>query len=331
MSFLKNEIFLKKINKQCFLQMQRSIRNEISDYIEERTSLSTSPVERKNLDASITVEAAIVSTIFLVTMISIISIMLILELDMTLQQKIETTAWDMGKNGYVTNRLLEDYGDGVKSRLEEITEPKILDKLKEWNLDKLLIDTTTALHIQNTVKNNLGNRLDNSILVNGVDGISFLGTEQKDESVTVRLSYKIKLPLISKLVGEILISQGVTVRMWTGKSVRATEDNATIVYVTLHGVVYHMDINCTHLAISSKSVSMDKIGQQRSAFGGKYSICDKCGQEAQYATQVYITDEGNKYHIKLSCSGLKRSIIEKRFEDVQGLGACMRCGLNGNK
>ena len=56
----------------------------------------------------------------------------------------------------------------------------------------------------------------------------------------------------------------------------------------------------------------------------KYHPCDKC-VHGSAASQVYLTDYGNRYHNSLSCSGLKRTVYAIPVSEAVGKGACTKC------
>ena len=67
-------------------------------------------------------------------------------------------------------------------------------------------------------------------------------------------------------------------------------------------------------------------GALRNRSEHKYNGCDQCVAKKLKLGQVFITDYGTCYHATLSCSGLKRSVYLVPISEVNGMGACSKCG-----
>lgn len=152
-----------------------------------------------------------------------------------------------------------------------------------------------------------------------------------DEMIDLVLTYQIKSPIsIVKLPGNFFL-QRARVRGWTGRNTgndgggdgTGEESGDNIVYVTATGSVYHDDPDCTHLKLSIRQVDYGDLKTLRNNSGGKFHACEKCGAAA--GESVYITNEGNRYHSSLGCSGLKRTVTQVNREECN-LRACSKCG-----
>lgn len=102
------------------------------------------------------------------------------------------------------------------------------------------------------------------------------------------------------------------------------------VYVTKYGSVYHKKRSCSALNVNIRSVSGKSIDKARNADGKKYKLCGSCGKgykksELTGAT-LYITDYGVKYHVRMNCSDLTRTVQIIKIEDAGGRRACKKCG-----
>lgn len=118
------------------------------------------------------------------------------------------------------------------------------------------------------------------------------------------------------------------VRKWTGYDVTKS-DSMEIedewVYVTPYGESYHTSRDCQYLSLKIRSAATDEITQYRNKDGEIYRMCESC-EGGSLAGICFYTDYGNRYHISLSCSGLKRSVNTVKISEVGGRHACASCG-----
>lgn len=150
----------------------------------------------------------------------------------------------------------------------------------------------------------------------GVSGVQFLGSEIGEEYIVLRVSYGM----------EHLGARSFTIRKraYTGAAWEDTEtDTAHVedvyVYVTDNQAVYHMTRRCSYLTLQIQASTLEQ------AKHNGYDMCAFCGKGIR-GKQVYVTNEGDRYHSSLTCSGLKRTVYRKKKSEVTGLVACSRCG-----
>lgn len=114
-----------------------------------------------------------------------------------------------------------------------------------------------------------------------------------------------------------------------GEQSKMIEEQGTeskdVVYMTEYGAVYHISKTCGYLNVMLKSVFVSEIEEMRNNAGQRYTECSKC-KTKQKTAQVYISLGGNKYHWSLQCPAVKRTIIEKKKEEIKGVPICHKCG-----
>lgn len=119
----------------------------------------------------------------------------------------------------------------------------------------------------------------------------------------------------------------VKVHTWTGYEGKAgTDEKQEMVYIARNGQVYHQNSDCTYLRLSIEAVAMKELDWLRNSAGKRYTACGICSEEGGNAAQVYITESGDKYHSRITCSGLKRTVLLVPKSQVRGWSACSRCG-----
>lgn len=115
-------------------------------------------------------------------------------------------------------------------------------------------------------------------------------------------------------------------RKWNGYDVlNASEgiDEEEYVYITESGTRYHKSASCYHLVVDIHSVPQSRVSVQRNEYGEKYRPCEYC--KGSSSGLLYITPDGNRYHISPTCSGLKRTIKAVKLSEVGGRSACSDC------
>ena len=137
------------------------------------------------------------------------------------------------------------------------------------------------------------------------------------------ISYRALLPVIDYNNGKL--ETICVVKPWTGyihtsgfSEVKREES----VYVTEYGEVYHTKRSCTHLSLSIKTTLFEKINKER------YEPCELCVNKEQMwkGKMIYITDWGERYHMSVSCSGLKRTVYSIAKSETGGMRECLSCG-----
>lgn len=122
----------------------------------------------------------------------------------------------------------------------------------------------------------------------------------------------------------------VKIHAWTGADhstfAAGEEPPEEMVYVTESGSVYHRNPGCRYLHVALNQIPGSSISSAHNAQGEKYYACEICSKGQKPAGMVYITKNGNKYHNRESCSGLKRTVRLVKISEVQGMGACGSCG-----
>lgn len=155
----------------------------------------------------------------------------------------------------------------------------------------------------------------------------YVKSNTEQDVVDVALCYRVK-PAVDLLgFSGFSMANRCQMKAWTGyrvqKDVSEGEGDEEYVYITETGTVYHTDRGCSHLRLSVRSVDYADIAVLRNDDGGKYYECESCGNGSE--VNIYITDQGDRYHNSLECSGLKRTIYEIPLSQVGGRKPCSRC------
>ncbi|MBQ6967786.1 MAG: hypothetical protein IJP84_07775 [Lachnospiraceae bacterium] len=163
----------------------------------------------------------------------------------------------------------------------------------------------------------------------GKSGLSFIHSTVMgpDQMIDLNAVWRMKVKFPLPGVQGFRVIDRARIRAFTGydntKGRGGAAGEEEMVYVTETGTVYHRDRSCSHLNIHISTTTADAVKGKRNSSGGKYYPCEYCGKESG---TLYITEDGDRYHSKISCPGLKRTIHCVKISEVGGRGPCSRCG-----
>jgi hypothetical protein len=314
-----------KIKKDCVsLQVHKSKefpkKNKISSYlIWKRVCLFAS--QKHKARGSITLEAAIALTIFMMLVFFVSSFMIIINTEVAMQVHIDNVARKTAKIAFYAEAAAEMAEQNQS--LQEITD-KIFNKLGQTgdeeineNLEKMLDKGYLMVQL---VKNTGGNLINSSRFLCDIKGITVEDSSIENGIIDMVVRYKIKVPFVNKY---LKVCQRALVKDWTGVDITETTD---MVYITETGKVYHTTKDCSHLVIHISKTTFGQVNSQRNSEGEKYYKCQYCVKEDLLSeSSIFITEDGNKYHTSLQCQGLTRRIIEIDKNQVGERKPCSAC------
>lgn len=281
---------------------------------------------RREKEASLTVEAALILPVFLYFVLSFLYFIQIFTLQEQIQSAITRMGMKLSKAAYV----VKDFS--------EVEEALSIDlSVFGQDIDFGLTDWAPEASSQGILKSYSRGYLDTpyinrSCIKGGFRGISFEGSNLfSEEMIDIHVSYQIELPIKIFLIPPMRIEQRVRLRSWTGYQVEAAyrsssegEKEATV-FVTQTGSVYHKTASCSHIKLSVTSVQGIPT-ELRNEQGAKYYPCEVCDKEdADMPGTYYITSDGTRYHKKRGCSSIKRNVKEIPMSEAGTRTPCKRC------
>lgn len=314
---LLNNLINKKCNHKKYFQEKLSLQvrgnsstfvisffRHIMNYF-ERASLRLSV----GIKASVSIEASIAIPIFMFCFLEILSLLDYISVYSGVLYAMKSTGDAVCVYGYISDLLTDDTNE--VSLGEKIVSSAIFS---EVYLDTQIRKQCSDLLYENTVRN-------------GTSGISLLGSyvDREESDMSILAHYTME-PVISFAGTEVTVLCRYYGRLWTGYSLKENVTTENYVYITENGSVYHLTEGCTYLNLSVRSVSQKEMSEMRNNSGGRYKPCDLCCDNKKLGEICYITDNGNKYHLELGCSGLKRTVYRVEKAEVEDWSVCSRCG-----
>lgn len=311
--------FFKPANKNigCVsLQVQKRLNKRIKNkYVSrKRAYLFT-------LKGSITLEATIALSAFMMFLLFIESFMMLINSALSIQGSINHIAMETSKNIFYM-QLSE----------EAIEKSKTLSTLKEQLEVKLKEHINVSENLKDVIKEGAKNAYLSKRLVDEIGVAPFqeklcrmsnlkLGESHvSNEIIDIVVEYNIKIPYVNRLF--YMVQRG-RVRAWTGEDI---SQNQQKVYITKTGKVYHKTKNCSSLVVKIRKAYYGQIEELRNRNGEKYAKCALCVNETLTdASGIFITEDGNRYHRDLKCGGIKRSIIEIDISQAGSRKPCSKC------
>lgn len=267
----------------------------------KRISLLTSLWGKSS--GSMTVEAAILLPLFLFFFVNITSAVEMIRL----HGNLELALWQCGNKITVL-------GNAVDNDLIPLP-----DEAGDFAI--------SYFYIKNQIVGFLGEEyLNNGPLTNGTNSLQFWGSDicNEDDIVEINLTYEVSGETPFFPGNHFKMSNCYYSRLWTGYDIAGEKETEEIVYITEYGEVYHENRACTHLELSVQKIMLMQVGDSRNAHGEKYKECEKC-KKGLHSNTVFITSEGNRYHYKENCSGLKRLVKAITKDNAVNYRPCSRC------
>ncbi len=191
----------------------------------------------------------------------------------------------------------------------------------------------SSVYAREQVRRYLGEEFfETSAIKGGIDGVSFWQSKimEGGDIIDLIAVYQVQPAYAFMGFGEFRAVNRCKMHAWTGYGIggedeaQEEQEDEETVYITETGTVYHKDTNCTHLSLSVQAVSYSAVDGMGNQYGRGYRLCELCVPETNGT--VYITDQGERFHTSISCSGLKRTITAIPISEAGGRRACSRCG-----
>lgn len=289
-------------------------------------------MKKDRIQASLTIEAVFLVPLYLFFCMALLFIMQILHLEQSVDHVLSRTSKEVAlyvpaegmlkyDNAALANAENMDYvsEDGTRGRGDskhQSVDYGIAETVLSWEYTTSALDDSLPEDYRKQC---------------GLEGnINLLVSNMVDDKEVVDLKAGYAMTPLANVFGipDVLIMTRARTRAWTGYRVNGSgadnDDTERIVYVTDGSEVYHLSRSCTHLDLSITPVDAEGIANRVNRGGGHYSACERCGKGSSVGI-YFITNEGDRYHTDISCSGLKRTIYEIPISQVGDKRVCSRC------
>lgn len=306
--------------------------------IRKRVCLFTS--ENNVNSGSITIEALLSLTVFMLVVLFMCSFLLVINTEMSMQINIDNATRSAGKTMFYLDELrdiadksdtLKSFKDKFQKKLSEIMNKDGVDRLLEnWNVDNKTLSELLNVKgkaddvidrgylLTKLIQNTGTDAIKGEGFVSKIEDLKVIEGEIDDGMVRFAIKYKMKLPMVNRY---ITIVQGSYVKDWTGTDISSKSEK---VYITENGEVYHSSLDCSYLVVNISKTTVEVARENYN--GNKYSACRICVKnKLEDGESVFVTEDGNRYHTSLTCRGLKRKIIEMDIEQVDERRPCSKC------
>lgn len=237
-----------------------------------------------SLNASITVETALVLPIFMFAMISILYFSEVFRYSDCVLAAMHQSVRSMAVKAYAVNKL----GD------MEVAD--MVGKLSGVAISETYVRGEVSKGLQRAgVKERNISYLRSSIMENDI--------------IDVVAEEEIEIPYAFIGIPKFRITDRARVHAFTGYDNSLNNKNdmqEEVVFVTDTGSVYHSSRSCSHLKVTIKDYPANQADKLRNSSGGKYYPCEYCKGKA--GGRIYLTNFGDRYHSSVSCQALKRSV-----------------------
>lgn len=280
------------------------------------------PEEKKALSgrgmaASLTLEAAIVLSLFIFAVVCMILPMKIMNTERKIQAALESTGEEFSRYAYLKD---------VLEKGEELSIPGASDFAKAFcghlaaGAAQGYTQAAVMGHVDTTALRRV-RMLRSSVLEDG-------------ETFDLILDYEIQMPFPVLGLDALQRTARCRRRAWIGRAGKAggfgdgvggQGDPDEIVYVGKDSTRYHRSRSCHYLANNLSAVAYEQVSGMRNDSGGKYYACGVCGAGVGSGGTVYLMPSGTSYHTTKNCRAIVAYARAVKLSEVEHLGGCSYC------
>lgn len=264
-------------------------RIDVSDI---RTILSTFR------SASLTLEASLSFTFYLLVCISLSFFISIIGIQQTFQMQLEETSRKLNNTAYIS---LDTSTDSWLFSPQAIRQIFVTDEIR---------DICSHLHI-----------------TGGAMGLSFSNssTDMQNQTCDIILSYEVEIPFLPDSHFKVPMTQHCRFKLFTGAAT-----TSPVAYITANASVYHTDRYCSYLLKYTDVISAFSLPEYEKRTGITYSLCHICSAANKKDTStLYICANGRVYHYSRECYHLTCDIYEIPLSQARTYyPLCSRCKNN---
>lgn len=273
-------------------------------------------IGKKQLEASLTIEAALSLTIFIFTVIMLAMPMELLDIQRRIQMVLETTARELSQYAYIPYRFSEGEQIGNTAGTEDAAD-------------------IGGLFAQGALRAALAVKLEKAAGKGRISGLDLSNTtiSENGEEIHLQAEYRIMLPFAFFLPDSVPAVSRSFRRGWTGstggrnrKGDGEKGQSETMVYVGRTRTRYHISPSCHYISNDIQAVAWEDIREKLSSSGSHYKPCGVCGSGAGEPMTVYVMPNGRYYHSRQDCSSIAYYVQKVPLSEVEDLGACSYCG-----
>lgn len=278
-------------------------------------------MKKKKLSGSLTLEAALILPLFLLSLFTVIMLMKLGVVHYQVQSSLAEMAEDLSVVHYVLQKeSIEEVVDDIEQFLDEHEDNPITAPLKDSM--NIMVGGLKSKSYGVLFRKYMNKETQQELGIKGLQFHTDSSTEQ--EMIILKVSYEVSLPSVANILSELVLSNQVVTRGWIGaehyKSQEQESDKGDqdeIVYIFLSSKEIYHPASCPKLNIKVKQMT----AKEAKSLGKK--SCSFCGGKADIQGYVYAT---NKTYHSATCYHIKPKVKSVKLSQVKDRRPC-RCSV----
>ena len=233
----------------------------------------------------ITLELSLVLPLFLFFFLMLFSVFDMISIHAQMDSALQQVGREMSAYVYA----FEGYGNLIKEEGNSIDVATFInsetdDESKEDGMADFLQDMFLKEgYVKGRVISIVGKeRIVNSAIIGGINGITLFRSDllEDNDILDLTMTYRVRPWFSFEGIGEMTLVNRCYVHAYTGYEPNVKETSDKRFYITDNAEVYHTNRECTHLRLTISQVSEEELVHARNLYGGKYTECEICYEEA---------------------------------------------------